>query len=58
MIRGDFTKNGTPSIKALELFYKLNGKLVEKKEITTSGDKPKVSQSDVERTLAELGEGI
>ncbi|MDZ5609278.1 phBC6A51 family helix-turn-helix protein [Bacillus pseudomycoides] len=58
LIRGDFTANKTPSIKALELFYKLSGKLVEKKEITTNVDKPKVSQSDIERELAELGENI
>ncbi|MEK4215251.1 hypothetical protein A6279_00970 [Bacillus wiedmannii] len=58
LIRGDFTANKTPSIKALELFYKLSGKLVDKKEIITTGDKPKVSQTDVERTLAKLGEGI
>ncbi|MGK0531469.1 phBC6A51 family helix-turn-helix protein [Bacillus sp. 'calajunan'] len=58
LIRGDFTANKTPSIKALELFYKLSGKLVEKKEIITNVDKPKVSQSEVEQTLAELGKGI
>ncbi|ENQ3077967.1 hypothetical protein ACEOWG_001140 [Bacillus cereus] len=58
MIRGDFTNNGTPSIKALELYFRLSGKLVEKKEITTNVDKPKVSQSDIEQTLAELGENI
>ncbi|MDA1610690.1 phBC6A51 family helix-turn-helix protein [Bacillus cereus] len=58
LIRGDFTANKTPSIKALELFYKLSGKLVDKKEIITSVDKPKVSQSEVEQTLAELGKGI
>lgn len=58
LIRGDFTANKTPSIKALELFYKLSGKLVEKKEITTNVDKPKVSQSEVEQELAELGKGI
>lgn len=58
LIRGDFTANKTPSIKALELFYKLSGKLVDKKEIITSVDKPRVSQSEVEQTLAELGKGI
>ncbi|MDA2267072.1 phBC6A51 family helix-turn-helix protein [Bacillus cereus] len=58
LIRGDFTANKTPSIKALELFYKLSGKLAEKKEITTNVDKPKVSQSEVEQELAELGKGI
>ncbi|MED0996281.1 phBC6A51 family helix-turn-helix protein [Bacillus mobilis] len=58
LIRGDFTNNGTPSIKALELFYKLSGKLVEKKEIITNVDKPKVSQSEIEETLSELGKGI
>ncbi|MGZ9682986.1 phBC6A51 family helix-turn-helix protein [Bacillus cereus] len=58
LIRGDFTANKTPSIKALELFYKLSGKLAEKKEITTKVDKPKVSQSEVEQELAELGKGI
>ncbi|PEF46136.1 hypothetical protein CON22_13290 [Bacillus cereus] len=58
LIRGDFTANKTPSIKALELFYKLSGKLVDKKEIITNVDKPKVSQSEVEQTLAELGKGI
>lgn len=58
LIRGDFTANKTPSIKALELFYKLSGKLVEKKEITTNVDKPKVSQSEIEQELAELGKGI
>lgn len=58
LIKGEYTNNGTPSIKALELFYKLSGKLVEKKEITTNVDKPKVSQSDIEQELAELGKGI
>ncbi|MEH7456545.1 phBC6A51 family helix-turn-helix protein [Bacillus sp. JJ1127] len=58
LIRGDFTNNGTPAIKALELYYKLSGKLVEKKEITTTSDKPKVSQRDIEQELAALGEGI
>ncbi|HDX9587952.1 TPA: hypothetical protein ROX98_000873 [Bacillus pseudomycoides] len=58
LIRGDFTNNGTPSVKALELFYKLSGKLVEKKEIMTTNEKPKVSQNDIEQTLAELGENI
>ncbi|MGH1286377.1 phBC6A51 family helix-turn-helix protein [Bacillus toyonensis] len=55
LIRGDYTANKTPSIKALELFYKLNGKLVEKKEITTNVSKSKVLQSEVGQTLAELG---
>ncbi|EPC8419955.1 phBC6A51 family helix-turn-helix protein [Bacillus wiedmannii] len=58
LIRGDFTNNSTPSVKALELFYKLSGKLVDKKEIITNVDKPKVSQSEVEQTLTELGKGI
>ncbi len=58
LIRGDFTANKTPSIKALELFYKLSGKLVDKKEIITNVDKPKVSQNEIEQELAELGKGI
>lgn len=59
LINGEYTNNGTPSVKALELFYKLNGKLVNKTEVTThNGDKPKVSQKDIERELAELGENI
>lgn len=58
LINGEYTNNGTPSIKALELFYKLSGKLVEKKEVITNVDKPKVSQSEIEETLTELGKGI
>ncbi len=33
-------------------------KLVEKKEIVTNVDKSKVSQSEIEETLTELGKGI
>ncbi|QWG63413.1 phBC6A51 family helix-turn-helix protein [Bacillus mycoides] len=58
LIKGEYTNNGTPAIKALELFYKLSGKLVDKKEIITNVDKPKVSQSEIEETLTELGKGI
>ncbi|MEH7457949.1 phBC6A51 family helix-turn-helix protein [Bacillus sp. JJ1127] len=59
LIRGDFTNNSTPSVKALHLFYQLQGKLVNKTEVTTHNDeKPKMSQSDIERKLAELGENI
>lgn len=46
------------AVKALELYYKLSGKLVEKKEIITNVDKPKVSQNEIEQELAELGKGI
>lgn len=33
LINGDAQQNGLPSIKALELYYKLSGKLVERSEV-------------------------
>ncbi|HDR7655422.1 phBC6A51 family helix-turn-helix protein [Bacillus cereus group sp. RP37] len=59
LIRGDFTNNSTPSVKALQLYYQLQGRLVNKTEVTTHNvDKLKVSQSEIEEELAELGKGI
>lgn len=58
LINGEYTNTGTPSVKALDLYYRLCGKLVNKTEVTTIAEKPKVSQSDIERELAALGENI
>ncbi|MED2794125.1 hypothetical protein P4256_20775 [Bacillus wiedmannii] len=50
LIRGDYTDNKTPSIKALELFYKLNGKLVERKDILLTFPSRKYCKVRLSRT--------
>lgn len=50
------SNNGIPSIKAIELYYKLSGRLVERKEITTNSqtDKPRMTQEEIAKGLEEL----
>lgn len=51
------SNNGIPSIKALELFYKLNGKLVERREVvqTEELNRPKrMSDEELQRGLEEM----
>lgn len=50
------SNNGIPSIKAIELYYKLSGRLVERKEITTNTqtDKPRMTQEEIAKGLEEL----
>lgn len=56
LIRGTFTNNGTPSIKALELFYKLEGRLVER-SVTMTDDRenqPRISRDEISEKIREL----
>lgn len=49
------SNNGLPSIKALELFYKLEGRLVDKSVVMTSNDSnSKMSQEDISKELDKL----
>lgn len=53
------SNNGIPSIKAIELYYKLSGSLVERKEITTNNDapvRPRLTQAEVAKGLDELND--
>ncbi|MFP7479461.1 phBC6A51 family helix-turn-helix protein [Terribacillus saccharophilus] len=53
-IRGDAQNNGLPSMKALELFYKLSGRLAERHEMFFS-DKPTTRKAFTEEEYeAEL----
>ncbi|WP_019722278.1 phBC6A51 family helix-turn-helix protein [Heyndrickxia coagulans] len=58
LIDGSQWNNGIPSIRAIELFYKRFGLLVDRKEITAiDGQKPKrLTKEEVERGLNELSE--
>lgn len=56
-IRGT-SSNGIPSMKALDLYYKLSGRLVERSEVVTSDDanaktRP-LDDKQIEKELAEL----
>lgn len=46
------SNNGNAAIKALELFYKINGKLVDKREVVTAG--PETDVHDVDAIRAEI----
>ncbi|MEC1157554.1 phBC6A51 family helix-turn-helix protein [Cytobacillus horneckiae] len=51
------SSNGIPSMKALELYFKLSGRLVDKKEIVKSEEptsRVRVTREDISRELAEL----
>ena len=49
------SNNGTPSIKALELWYKLNNRLVERSVVEqVVGDKPVLTEQQVTEGIAEL----
>jgi len=54
------SNNGIPSIKAIELYYKLSGRLVERKEITTNSpsEKPRMSQEEIAKGLDELNASL
>lgn len=54
------SNNGLASIKALELFYKLNGKLVEKREVVThdTASGSKISGDELRRGIDDLVEMI
>jgi|SRR5690625_611834 len=56
LIEGSFTNNGTPSIKALELFYKLSGRLEDKRTVTIDDGqrKPTMTREEVSKGLADL----
>lgn len=55
LIDGSMWNNGIPSVKAIELFYRRFGLLVDRKEITNV-DKPKseLSQSEIAEGLDKL----
>jgi hypothetical protein len=53
------SNNGIPSIKAIELYYKLSGRLVERKEVTQFTElqterPPRLSDEEVAQGLEEL----
>lgn len=53
------SNNGTPSIKALELFYKIIGKLVEKREVVTESKAiPPLDPTDIQAQLEALQKSI
>lgn len=56
LIEGAFTNNGTPSIKALELYYKLSGRLQERKHVTFENEsrKPTMTRDEISEQLKEL----
>lgn len=51
------SNNGIPSMKALELYFKLAGRLIDKKEVIAQPDETsrvRVTRQDISRELAEL----
>ena len=53
------SNNNTPSIKALELWYKLNQRLVERSIVEyADGSKPQLSQQQITDGIAELAEKL
>lgn len=60
LIQGAYTNNGTPSIKALEMYYKLEGRLVER-SVTMTDDKanqPRMSREELSDQIIELNKFI
>lgn len=55
LIKGT-SNNGNPSIKALELYYKLDGRLVNRSEvdINDSVNRPRLTQAEIQQGLREL----
>lgn len=54
LIKGT-SNNGLGSIKALELYYKISGVLVERRETTyTDGNEPKLTQAQISSGIDEL----
>lgn len=55
------SNNGIPSIKAIELYYKLSGRLVERSEVTQVTNEPtrkRLTDAEVSEKLAELNETL
>ncbi|WP_340083807.1 phBC6A51 family helix-turn-helix protein [Siminovitchia sp. FSL H7-0308] len=53
------SNNGVASIKALELFYKLNGRMQDKQTVVmTDNRKPTYSRDEISRGLAELNKYV
>lgn len=51
--------NGLPAIKALELYYKLSGRLVDKQVVETiDGNKPELSQEQIDSGIEELAKKL
>jgi Helix-turn-helix of insertion element transposase len=51
------SNNGLASIKALELYYKLSGRLVNRQEVITTPDQPKrLSKEEIAEDLQRLNE--
>ncbi|WP_018394531.1 phBC6A51 family helix-turn-helix protein [Bacillus sp. 37MA] len=51
------SNNGLPSIKALELYYKLSGKLVDRREVVQTEEprsRSRISDAELERGLEEM----
>jgi hypothetical protein len=57
LIEKGASNNGIPPIKALELYYKLSGRLVERSEVVTavsSDNKPRLTREELTQGLDEL----
>lgn len=56
LIENGASNNGIAPIKALELFYKLNGRLVERREVvqTEEGTAKRITDDELQRGLDEL----
>lgn len=60
LIAGEFTNNGTPAIKALELFYKLEGRLVDRSVVMQDDkdNKPQISREKLSEELQKLNKYV
>lgn len=53
------SNNGVASIKALEMYYKLNGRLVERSIVeTVDGSKPQLTDAEISAGIAELADKL
>src|SRR5699024_5058158 len=60
LIAGEFTNNGTPAIKALELFYKLEGRLVDRSVVMRDDEhsNPQISRAELSEELQKLNKYV
>ncbi|MHC8516205.1 phBC6A51 family helix-turn-helix protein [Sporosarcina sp. ITBMC105] len=52
------SNNGNPSIKALELWYKLNSRLVERSVIEHSDGRPKMTDAEISEEIKSIADGL
>jgi|SRR5690606_4706914 len=59
LIRGEFTNNGTPSIKALDLYYKLSGRMQDRQTLVFEDNRqPTYTRDEISRGLEELNKYV